>query len=54
MALGMMLPGMIAGWLQELLGYNHFFIFVLICAIPTLAIIPFMKIDKEFGKKKAE
>ncbi|HQF12066.1 MAG TPA: hypothetical protein PKV22_07360 [Paludibacteraceae bacterium] len=52
MALGMMLPGMIAGWLQELLGYNHFFIFVLICAIPTLAIIPFMKIDKEFGKKK--
>ncbi|MBP7368835.1 MAG: MFS transporter, partial [Paludibacteraceae bacterium] len=53
MALGMMLPGMMAGWLQELIGYNHFFIFVLICAIPTLAIIPFMKIDKEFGKKKS-
>ncbi|MDD5184876.1 MAG: MFS transporter [Paludibacter sp.] len=53
MALGMMLPGMIAGWLQELLGYNHFFIWVMICAIPTLAIIPFLKIDKEFGIKKA-
>jgi PAT family beta-lactamase induction signal transducer AmpG len=51
MALGMMLPGMIAGWLQDMLGYNHFFIFVMICAIPTLAVIPFLKIDKEFGKK---
>jgi PAT family beta-lactamase induction signal transducer AmpG len=51
MALGMMLPGMIAGWLQTKLGYNHFFVLVMICAIPTLAIIPFMKIDREFGKK---
>ncbi len=24
MALGMMIPGMFAGWLQEQLGYNHF------------------------------
>jgi len=52
MALGMMLPGMAAGWLQELLGYNHFFIWVMICAIPTLALIPFLKIDKEYGIKK--
>jgi len=51
MALGMMLPGMIAGWLQDLLGYNHFFIWVMICAIPTLAVIPFLKIDKSYGKK---
>lgn len=51
MALGMMLPGMIAGWIQELIGYSHFFIFVMICTIPTLALIPFMKIDKNFGKK---
>lgn len=51
MALGMMLPGMIAGWIQELIGYNHFFIFVMICAIPTLAIIPFLKVDKSFGRK---
>jgi PAT family beta-lactamase induction signal transducer AmpG len=33
------------------LGYNHFFIGVMICAIPTLAIIPFLKIDKEYGRK---
>jgi len=52
MALGMMLPGMIAGWLQELIGYQHFFIFVILCAIPTLSLIPFIKIDKEFGIKK--
>ena len=51
MAMGMMLPGMIAGWLQDMLGYNHFFIFVMICAIPTLAVIPFMKINKGFGIK---
>ncbi len=51
MALGMMLPGMIAGWIQELIGYNHFFIFVMICAIPTLAVIPFLKVDKSFGRK---
>ncbi len=54
MALGMMLPGMIAGWLQDLIGYNHFFIWVLICAIPTLAVIPFLKINKEFGLKKSK
>jgi len=52
MALGMMLPGMIAGWLQELIGYQHFFTFVILCAIPTLSLIPFIKIDKEFGIKK--
>lgn len=52
MALGMMLPGMIAGWLQELIGYYHFFIFIMLCTIPTLAVIPFMKIDRNFGKKK--
>ncbi len=52
MALGMMLPGMIAGWLQELVGYNHFFIFVMLCAIPTLLVIPFINVDRDFGKAK--
>ena len=33
MALGMMLPGMWAGWLQEMLGYQHFFIWIMICSI---------------------
>ena len=51
MALGMMIPGMISGWLQEMLGYNHFFIFIMIATIPTLLLVPFLKIDSEFGKR---
>lgn len=44
MALGMMLPGMAAGWIQSVLGsYINFFIFVVICIIPTIAIVPFVK-----------
>lgn len=52
MALGMMLPGMAAGWIQEQLGYQNFFIFIMIATIPTLLLIPFMKVDKDFGKSK--
>jgi len=37
MALGMMLPGMASGWIQEQIGYQHFFIWVMICCIPLLA-----------------
>lgn len=51
MALGMMLPGMIAGWLQETVGYQHFFLIIVAFTIPTLAVIPFMKIDRNFGIK---
>ncbi len=54
MALGMMLPGMAAGWIQEQLGYLNFFIFIMIATIPTLLIIPFIKIDKDFGRAKKE
>ena len=54
MALGMMLPGRAAGWLQEKLGYEHFFIWVMICCIGTLVVTAFLKIDPEFAKKKKE
>lgn len=55
MALGMMLPGMFAGWIQELLGYNHFFIWVMICSIVPIIALMMLKIDPAFGKaKKAE
>lgn len=54
MALGMMLPGMAAGWIQEQLGYLNFFIFIMIATIPILLIIPFMKIDKDFGRAKKD
>ncbi|MDR2815185.1 MAG: MFS transporter [Proteiniphilum sp.] len=52
MALGMMLPGMAAGWIQEQLGYVNFFVFIMIATIPTLLLIPFTKVDKDFGKTK--
>lgn len=35
MALGMMLPGMISGWIQEQTGYQYFFTWIMICTIPS-------------------
>ncbi len=51
MALGMMLPGMISGYLQEALGYSNFFLWVLISAIPIFILIKFVNITPEYGKK---
>lgn len=52
MALGMMLPGMAAGWLEEQMGYANFFWWVMGCCIITLIVTAFLKIDSEYGKKK--
>ena len=52
MALGMMVPGMLSGWIQEQIGYAHFFVWVLFCGLPGLFLIPFLRYDKDFGKKK--
>jgi MFS transporter, PAT family, beta-lactamase induction signal transducer AmpG len=52
MALGMMIPGMFSGWIQEIIGYQHFFVWVLLSTIPAFIIAAFVKIDPEFGKKK--
>jgi PAT family beta-lactamase induction signal transducer AmpG len=54
MALGMLLPGMLSGYMAEWLGYPGFFIYVLICTLPGMAIIPFLVIDPAFGKRKRE
>ncbi|MCD6376617.1 MAG: hypothetical protein J7L94_13895 [Caldisericaceae bacterium] len=51
MALGMMIPGMFSGWIQELVGYHNFFIWVIIATIPGFLILPFIPLDKDFGKK---
>jgi PAT family beta-lactamase induction signal transducer AmpG len=51
MALGMMLPGMISGWIQEEVGYLNFFIWVSISTLPSFIITKFVKIDPSFGKK---
>lgn len=52
MALGLMLPGMAAGWLQETLGYQNFFIWTIICCIATIAVAMIVKIDPQFGIKR--
>ena len=56
MALGMMIPGMFAGWMQEMLGYNHFFIWVMICCIIPVIAVALLRIDPNYGKaeKKEE
>ncbi len=54
MALGMMFPGMISGTMKETLGYQHFFIYVILCSIPGLIAIRFLKIDPAFGIKKKD
>ena len=54
MALGMMLPGMAAGWLQETIGYRHFFIWTIICCAATIGICAFVKIDPKFGQKETK
>jgi PAT family beta-lactamase induction signal transducer AmpG len=52
MALGMMIPAMISGWLQELLGYNLFFLWVLLSTAPGFLVTALIKIDPDFGKRK--
>ena len=51
MALSMMLPGMVAGYLQESMGYTDFFIFVMACCLVTVAVTFIVKVDPEYGKK---
>jgi PAT family beta-lactamase induction signal transducer AmpG len=51
MALGMMLPGMLSGYIQKFLGYQNFFIWVLLATIPGLILSRFLVFPKDFGKK---
>lgn len=51
MALGMMLPGMISGYMCDWLGYYKFFWWVLICCLVTVGVSAIIKVDPEFGKK---
>jgi PAT family beta-lactamase induction signal transducer AmpG len=52
MALGMMVPGMFSGWIQSIIGYQHFFIWIMLATIPGFLVVVLIKIDPEFGKKK--
>jgi len=45
MALGMMLPGFLSGYLQAWLGYLNFFILVICLTLPSLAVIFFIPLQ---------
>ena len=49
--LGLMLPGMLSGYIKDMVGYRMFFIIVMVCCAITFAVTAFLKIDPDFGKK---
>ena len=51
MALGMMLPGMAAGWIEDQVGYVKFFTWVLACTIPSFVVVSRLRIAPDFGKR---
>lgn len=53
MALGMMVPGMASGHIEEWLGYQHFFIWACLATLPAFGMAALLKIDGQFGKKNA-
>ena len=56
MALSMMIPGMVAGYLQEWLGYEAFFWMVMLCCLATVAVTIFARrrVDESYGKKEQD
>ena len=54
MNLGVMLPGMLSGYVSDWLGYRHFFVFVLICTIPAFLITWFVPFTYPDDQKPAE
>ena len=52
MGLGMMLPGMVSGFIQQYLGYPKFFVWCLLAGIPALFLIKKLDFPTDFGKKE--
>ncbi len=52
--LGLMLPGMVSGWMKDALGYRTFFIIVMVLCAITFAVTALIKVDPDFGKKTEE
>jgi PAT family beta-lactamase induction signal transducer AmpG len=51
MALGLMVPGMWSGWLQQVLGYPAFFAWVLLATIPGFLVTALIKVEADFGRR---
>lgn len=54
MAAGMMLPGMVSGWIQEQLGYPMFFVWVVLATLPGFFIISRLPLQKHFGMARTQ
>lgn len=50
--LGLMLPGMVSGYIKDAVGYQTFFVIVMASCVITFLVTAFLKIDPEFGKKE--
>lgn len=50
MALSMMIPGAVAGYLQEFLGYRAFFWMVIACCLGTVLVSKLIRVDSDYGK----
>lgn len=53
MALGLMLPGMWSGALEDLIGYRHFFLVVVLATIPSFLVALWIPLEAAYGKKTA-
>jgi len=51
MALGMMLPGMWSGWLQDHVGYRHFFTLVCVATLPSFLAAAWIPLEGDVGKR---
>jgi len=52
MALGMMIPGMFSGWLQEWMGYRVFFLWVMAATVPSFLVAALIPLRADFGRKE--
>lgn len=50
--LGLMLPGMVSGYIKDAVGYQMFFVIVMASCVITFLVTAFLKIDPYFGKNK--
>jgi PAT family beta-lactamase induction signal transducer AmpG len=51
MAMGMMFPGMWSGWLQDHIGYKHFFVWVILATVPSFLVTMRIPLEDDFGKQ---
>ena len=51
MAMGMMFPGMWSGWLQDTIGYKHFFVWVILATVPSFLVAMRIPLEDDIGKQ---